>query len=145
MEDVTPSENQAGKFTPKKEKTCPRCGDSYMPKTGTANMCYDCRKLTCRNPECKVVFSVKPHRVDEAKYCSVRCQKKHRAMQGHLVMMTPDQEQYIVDHYERKTAKEIAEDLGVNRRAVTYKLEVFTKDGRIKRTKRTGSNQEAGR
>ena len=141
MEDVTPNETTGGKFTPKKEKTCPRCGRSYMPKTGTANMCYECRKLTCHNPECSKVFSVKPHRVEEAKYCSVRCQKKHRATQGYLVMMTPKQEQYIINNYERKTARQIAEDLGVNRRAVTYKLEVFTKDGRIKRTKRTRGNQ----
>ena len=136
MEGLRPG----GKFTPKKEKICPRCEEAYMPKTGTANMCYECRKLTCENPDCGKTFSVKPHRVDEARYCSVRCQKQHRASQGFLVMMNDEQEQYIIDNYKNKTAREIAVDLGVNRRAVTYKLEVFTKDGRIKRTKRDRSN-----
>lgn len=130
-----------GKFAPKREKTCPVCGDKYMPRTGTANMCYNCRRIVCENPKCGKVFSVKPHRLKEARYCSIKCQKEHRAQQGLLVMMNNKQEQYIVDNYLSKTAQEIADDLGVSRRAVTYKLEVLTKKGRIQRSKRKPAKQ----
>jgi len=125
-----------GKFTPKRDKICPKCGSSYLPRTGTANMCYECREVQCNNPECGKMFSVKPHRVGKARYCSIRCQKKHMARKGLLVMMSEEQDQYIINNYENKTAGEIADDLGVNKRAVTYKLEVFTREGRITRTKR---------
>jgi hypothetical protein len=56
--------------------------------------------------------------------------------QGLIVVMDGEDEQFIVDNYERLTAQQLADELGVTRRVITYKLEMFTKSGRIARTKR---------